>query len=229
MVYCRFADAPGGARGYRGIGAVLVREGDEGFSLGLQEEFMGLRGMPSSDLVFEDVFVPKDRVVLGPGSFRKLLSLFDLERCGNAAMCLGVAGAALEVVRAWTTERHSFGRPLCEFQDVQFKVVDMATKIDAARLLVHRAAVGAGRGYPSMYEAAMGKCFANEMVAEVTSTAMQLLGGYGYSKQLPVERMHRDALAWRVAGGSVQMLRLAMASILFGRRFDQRLPVPPAG
>ena len=98
----------------------------------------------------------------------------------------------------------------------------MAMKLDAARLLVYRAATGAGRGFPSMYESAMAKCFANEMVVEVTNTAMQVFGGYGYSKEFPVERMHRDALAWRVAGGTVQMLRITMASILFGRRFNQR-------
>jgi butyryl-CoA dehydrogenase len=101
-------------------------------------------------------------------------------------------------------------------------IVNMAMKLDAARLLVYRAAAGAGRGFPSMYESAMGKCFANEMAVEVTNAAMQVFGGYGYSKEFPVERMHRDALAWRVAGGTVQMLRITMASILFGRRFNQR-------
>jgi len=101
-------------------------------------------------------------------------------------------------------------------------IVNMAAKLDAARLLVYRAATGAGRGFPSMYESAMGKCFANEMAVEVTNAAMQVFGGYGYSKEFPVERMHRDALAWRVAGGTGQMLKITMASILFARRFDQR-------
>jgi butyryl-CoA dehydrogenase len=121
-------------------------------------------------------------------------------------------------------ERKAFGRPICEFQDVQFTVVDMAMRLDAARLLVYRAACGAGREFPSVLESVMGKCYANEMAAEVTSVAMQVLGGYGYSKQFPVERMHRDALAWRVAGGTVQMLRITMANMLFGRRFSQRPP-----
>jgi butyryl-CoA dehydrogenase len=97
-------------------------------------------------------------------------------------------------------------------------------RLDAARLLVYRAATGAGEGFPSVYEAVMAKCFANEMAAEVTSVAMQVFGGYGYSKQFPVERMHRDALAWRVAGGTVQMLRITMAGMIFGRRFSQRAP-----
>jgi alkylation response protein AidB-like acyl-CoA dehydrogenase len=218
FVYCRFGDVPG----YKGIGSVIVENGAPGFSFGKQEKFTGLRGMPSCDLIFEDVRVPKENVVVKAGEFRNLMTTFDLERCGNAAMCLGVAGGALEEAKAYAMERRAFGRPICEFQDVQFMLVDMATKIDAARLLVYRAATGAGRGFPSMYEAAMAKCFANEMAPEVTNTAMQVFGGYGYSREFPVERMHRDALAWRVAGGTVQMLRITMASILFGRRFDQR-------
>ena len=218
LVYCRFGDVPGP----RGIGAVMIEKGTPGFTFGKQEVLMGLRGMPSCDLIFEDVKVPKEHVVVKAGEFRNLMTTFDLERCGNAAMCLGVAGGALEEAKAYAAERKAFGRPICEFQDIQFLIVDMAMKLDAARLLVYRAASGAGRGFPSMYESAMAKCFANEMAAEVSSTAMQVFGGYGYSKEFPVERMHRDALAWRVAGGTVQMLRITMASILFGRRFNQR-------
>jgi len=218
LVYCRFGDIPA----YKGIGAVLVEKGTPGFTFGKQEEFMGLRGMPSCDLIFEDVRVPKKNVVIQAGGFMNLMTAFDLERCGNSAMCLGVAAAAIDEVKSYVTERKAFGRPIVEFQDVQFKVVDMAMKLDAARLLVYRAVTGAGRSFSSMYESAVAKCFANEMVVEVTNEAMQLLGGYGYSREFPLERMHRDALAWRVAGGTVQMLRITMASILFARRFDQR-------
>jgi butyryl-CoA dehydrogenase len=220
LVYCRFGSVPGS----RGVGAVVVESGTPGFSFGEQEQFMGLRGMASCDLIFDDVRLARDSVVIGAGEFRSLMTTFDLERCGNAAMCLGVAGGALEEAKAYAMERRAFGRPICEFQNVQFMIVDMSMRLDAARLLVYRAASGAGQGFPSIYEAAMGKCFANEMAAEVTSTAMQVLGGYGYSKEFPLERMHRDALAWRVAGGTVQMLRITMAGMLFGRRFSQRAP-----
>jgi len=147
---------------------------------------------------------------------------FDIERCGNAAMCLGTAGGALREALAYAQTRQAFGRPICEFQAIQFLTVDMAMKLEAARLLVYRAACGAGQGLPSMYEASMGKCFANEMVIDVTNAAMQIFGGYGYSKEFPVERMLRDARAWGVAGGTVQMLRITLASVLYGRRFDQR-------
>jgi alkylation response protein AidB-like acyl-CoA dehydrogenase len=218
LVYCRFGDI----LGYKGIGGVIVEKGTPGFTFGKQEEFMGLRGLPSCDLIFEDVKIPKENVVIEAGGFRDLMTTFDLERCGNAAMCLGVAGGAVEEAKAYAMERKAFGRPICEFQDIQFMIVNMAMKLDAARLLVYRAATGAGRGFPSMYESAMGKCFANEMAVEVTNAAMQVFGGYGYSREFPVERMHRDAHGWIVAGGTVQMLRITMASILFARRFSQK-------
>jgi butyryl-CoA dehydrogenase len=218
MVYTRFGNAPG----YKGIGGLIVEKGMPGFSFGKQEQYMGLMGMPSCDLIFEDVKVPKKNVVVKAGDFGNLMLTFDIERCGNAAMCLGVAGGAVEEAKAYAQVRQAFGRPICEFQAVQFGIVDMAMKLDAARLLVYRAAFGAGRGLPSIYESAMAKCYANEMVTEVTTAAMQVLGGYGYSREFPVERMARDARAWCVAGGTVNMLRITMASMLFGRRFDQR-------
>lgn len=218
LVYSRF----GNVSGYKGIGAVLVEKGAQGFSFGKQEEFMGLKGMPSCDLVFDNVRVPKSNVVIQQGDFKNLMLSFDIERCGNAAMCLGVAGRAFEEARKYATERHTFGRPICDFQAIQFMVADMAMQVDAARLLVYRAASGAGQGLPSIYEASMAKCFANEMVKAVTSSAMQVFGGYGYSKELPLERLLRDAHAWGVAGGTLQMLRVTLASMIFGRRFDQR-------
>ncbi len=218
LVYTRFGDV----KGYKGIGAVILKKGTEGFSFGKQEQFMGLHGMPSCDLIFEDVKIPKEDLVINVGDFKKLMLTFDIERCGNASMCLGVAGGALEEAKKYAQERVAFGRPICEFQAIQFLIADMAMKLDAARLLVYRAASGAGQGLPSIYEASMAKCYANEMVNEVTNMAMQVFGGYGYSKEFPVERMLRDGRAWCVAGGTVQMLRITMASMIFGRRFDQR-------
>ncbi len=218
MVYTRFGDT----RGYKGIGGLLVEKGMPGFTFGKQEKFMGLRGMPSCDLYFDDVRVPKKNLVIPPGEFNKLMSTFDIERCGNAAMCLGLAGGAYEEARAYALERKAFGRPICEFQAVQFMMVDIAVKLDAARLLVYRAINGAGRGLPSIYEASMAKAYANEMVVDVTNTAMQVFGGYGYSSEFPMERMYRDAKAWGVAGGTIQMLKIGIAGMIFGRRFDQR-------
>ncbi len=218
LVYARFGDV----KGYRGIGALILEKGMPGFTFGKQEEYMGLRGMPSCDLYFDDVEVPKENLVLPAGEFGKLMQTFDIERCGNAAMCLGIAGGAFEEARAYAMERKTFGKEICNRQAIQFMMVEMATKIDAAKLLVYRAINGAGEGLPSIYEASMGKAFANEMVVEVVNLAMQVFGGYGYSTELPLERMYRDAKAWGVAGGTLEMLKIGMAGMIFGRRFDQR-------
>lgn len=218
LVYCRFGEKPG----YKAIGAVIAEKGMEGFSFGKQEEYMGLRGMPSCDLFFDNVKIPKENLVIDKGQFGNLMMTFDIERCGNAAMCLGVAGGAMEAAKKYAQQRVAFGRQICEFQAIQFMVAEMAMKLDAAKLLVYRAACGAGQGLPSVYEASLGKCYANEMVKEVTDMAMQIFGGYGYSKEFPLERMLRDSRAWSVAGGTLQMLKVTVASMIFGRRFDQR-------
>jgi butyryl-CoA dehydrogenase len=218
MVYTRF----GNMQGHKGIGAVIVEKGMPGFTFGKQERFMGLKGMPSCDLYFDNVRIPRENVVIQKGDFSKLMLTFDIERCGNSAMCLGIAGGAFEEAKQYALKREAFGRPICEFQAIQFMIAEMATKLDAARLLVYRAASGAGQGLPSIYEASMGKCYANEMVREVTDMAMQIFGGYGYSKEFPLERMLRDGRAWGVAGGTIQMLKITLASMVFGRRFNQR-------
>ena len=218
LVYTRFGET----LGYKGIGAVIAEKGMPGFSFGKQEAFMGLRGMPSCDLFFDNVRIPRENLVISAGDFGNLMLTFDIERCGNAAMCLGVAGGALEESKRYAVQRKAFDRPICEFQAIQFMVAEMAMKLDAAKLLVYRAANGAGQGLPSIYEASMGKCFANEMVREVTDSAMQIFGGYGYSREFPLERMARDARAWGVAGGTMQMLKVTLASMIFGRRFNQR-------
>lgn len=218
MVYTRFDNI----KGYKGIGGLIVEKGLPGFTFGKQDTYMGLRGMPSCDLFFDDVKVPKSNLVIPAGEFVKLMQTFDIERCGNAAMCLGVAGGAYEEAKMYAQDRKTFGKEICNHQAVQFMVVDMATKLDAARLLVYRAAIGAGQGLPSIYEASMAKAFANEMVVDVTNKAMQVFGGYGYSTEFPLERMYRDAKAWGVAGGTIEMLKIGMASMIFGKRFDQR-------
>jgi butyryl-CoA dehydrogenase len=218
LVYCRFGEKPG----YKAIGAVIAEKGMDGFSFGKQEEFMGLRGMPSCDLFFDNVKIPKENLVINKGEFGNLMMTFDIERCGNAAMCLGVAGGALEEAKNYACQRQAFGREICEFQAIQFMMAEMAMKLDAAKLLVYRAANGAGQGLPSVYEASLGKCYANEMVREVTDMAMQIFGGYGYSREFPIERMVRDSRAWGVAGGTLEMLKVTVASMIFGRRFNQR-------
>jgi len=219
LVYCRMSEA----RGARGIGGILVEKGTPGFGFGAQERFMGLRGFPSSDLIFEDCVVPDENVVVRAGEFGRLMDCFNIERCGNATMALGIATGALEIATRHALERKTFGRPIAERGAIQQMVADMATRVDAARLLVYRAASNAGQGAAAMTEASMAKLFANETAKQVTDQAMEILGGVGYSAEYPIERMLRDSRGWPIAGGTLQIQRLTIASAVFGRRFDQRV------
>ncbi|WP_293855050.1 acyl-CoA dehydrogenase family protein [uncultured Alsobacter sp.] len=218
LIYCRMSDDPGA----KGIGAVYVEKGTPGFTFGPQEELMGFRGVPSSDLYFDDVELPLDAVVVPAGGFRKLMEAFDLERCGNATMSLGQASGALEDVVAYVQERKQFGRPIVEFQGVQIKLAEMQIRVEAARLLIHRAARNAEDGLPSVLDSSCAKCFANEIAREVAGMAVQLMGGYGYSKAYPMERRLRDAWGWGIAGGAIDIQKVNIASAMVGRRFDQR-------
>ncbi len=218
VVYVRLSEQ----KGARGIGGLIVEKGMPGFSFGKQEQFMGLRGMASCDLFFDNCRVPKENLVVKEGEFRKLMLAFDLERCGNATMCLGIAQGALEAAMEYSQQRKQWGKEICEFQAIQFMLAEMAMKVEAARLLIYRAVVNAGVGLPSPLEASLAKCFANQMVREVTAMAVQIHGGYGYSREYPVERMMRDGWGWGIAGGTIEIQRITIASQLLGRRFDQR-------
>lgn len=218
MVYCRMSDEPGA----KGIGAVLVSKGSVGLSFGLQERMMGFRGVASADMHFDDVDVGPDEVIVRAGGFRQLMEAFDLERCGNATMSLAIASSALDHVLEYVQERRQFGKALVEFQAVQLRLAEMAMKLDAARLLIYRAVCNAASGLPSLRDSSIAKCFANEMVREVTSSALQLMGAYGYSKDYPMEQRLRDGWGWGIAGGAIDIQKVNIAAALVGRRFDQR-------
>lgn len=218
VVYCRLSDAPGA----KGIGAVYVEKGTKGLTFGEQEQLMGFRGVPSADIYFDDVTVSTDNMIVPAGGFAKLMEAFDIERCGNATMALGQASGALEDVLEYVQEREQFGKPLVDFQAVQIKLAEMAMKVEASRLLIHRAAVNAQDGLPSVFDSSMGKCFSNEMAREVCGNAVQLMGGYGYSKQYAMERRLRDSWGWGIAGGAVDIQKVNITSAMIGRRFDQR-------
>ena len=218
LVYCRLSDAPGA----KGIGAVLVDKDTPGLTFGEQEQLMGFRGIPDSDLYFDEVSVPANQVVVPAGGFPKLMQAFDLERCGNATMALGQASGALDEALAWVQDRRQFGKPVIEFQAVQLKLAEMAMRVEASRLLIYRAAQGAEGGLPSILDSSIAKCVANEAAREVTSAGVQLMGGYGYSRDYPMERRMRDAWGWGIAGGTIDIQKVNIASALAGRRFDQR-------
>jgi butyryl-CoA dehydrogenase len=218
VVYCRMSDDPGA----KGIGAVYVDAGTKGMTYGKPEHLMGFRGVPSSDLYFDNCTVPAENVVVPAGGFKKLMEAFDLERCGNATMALAQASGALEDLLPYVQEREQFGKPLVDFQAVQLRLAEMQMRVDAARLLIHRAAANSAAGLPSLLESSIAKCFANEIAREVCGNAVQLMGGYGYSREYPMERRLRDAWGWGIAGGAIDIQKTNIASAMVGRRFDQR-------
>ena len=218
VVYCRMDDKPGAA----GIGAVLVEKGTSGFSFGKREHHMGFRGIYSADMYFDEVAVPTENVLVAAGGFAKLMDAFDLERCGNTTMSLAVAQSAFDFVLDYCQQRRQFGKALIEFQAVQLQIAEMKMQLEAARLLLYRAVVNAENSLPSIAESSIAKCFANEAVRTVTGKAMQLMGGYGYSKEFPLEQKLRDAWGWGIAGGAIDIQKINIAAALVGKRFNQR-------
>ncbi len=218
LVYCRLSDAPGG----KGIGAVFVEKGTPGLSFGRRERLMGFRGIYSADIYFDQVRIPAENIVVPAGSFGRLMEAFDLERCGNATMCVALAAAALEEAIAYVQERKQFGKAITEFQAVQLKLAEMAMQVEASRLLIHKAVSQKSAAFPSVLSSSMAKCFANEMTREVCGKALQLMGGYGYSKEFAAEQRLRDAWGWGIAGGTIDIQKVNIAGALIGKRFSQR-------
>ncbi|HYB10714.1 MAG TPA: acyl-CoA dehydrogenase family protein [Alphaproteobacteria bacterium] len=218
VVFCRLSESTGA----KGIGAVFVEKGTPGFSFGAREQLMGFRGVPSADMFFDHVRVPRDNLLVPAGGFADLMGVFNLERCGNATMSLGLAASALADVVDYVQERKQFGKPIVDFQASQIRLAEMMMRVEASRLLIHRAAARAVDGLPGLMDASLAKCFANEMVREVSAAAMQLMGGYGYAKAYGMEQRVRDGFGWGIAGGSIDIQKVNIASALVGRRFDQR-------
>lgn len=218
LVYCKLSDAPGAS----GIGAVYVDHNTPGMSYGQRENLMGFRGVYSADIMLDNVEVPIENLVAPAGGFGSLMGAFCLERCGNATMSLGIAAAAYEEVLDYVQERKAFSKSLIDFQAVQMKIAEMAMQVEASRLLIHKAVAEIGTGFPDVAGSSMAKCFANEMVRDVTGKAMQLMGGYGYSKEYKAEQRFRDAWGWGIAGGSIDIQKVNIAAALAGRRFNQR-------
>lgn len=223
LVFARF----GKTTGANGIGALIVEKGAPGFEIGHAAPKMGGRGVGEVELFFDNCRVAKEDVLV-PGdlgstkSFRLLMNSFGPERVGNAAMCLGVAQAAFDLAVAYSSERTQFGRPICEFQGIQWKIADMATQLHAARLMVRHATTRLEGGFPRALEATYAKLYANEMVQRVTNEALQIHGHYGYTREFPLERMVRDSRGFALGGGTVEILRNTVASLVYGRSFDQR-------
>jgi alkylation response protein AidB-like acyl-CoA dehydrogenase len=204
--------------GARGISAFVVEKGDEGFSFGAPEHKLGIKGSPTRELYFDNCRIPADRIIGEEGSgFTTALATLDHTRITIAAQALGIAQGALDYAAGYVRERKQFGKAIAEFQGIQFMLADMAMKVEAARQLTYAAAARSerameGETVPDLtFISSACKCFASDVAMEVTTDAVQLLGGYGYVSDYPVERMMRDAKITQIYEGTNQIQRIVMA------------------
>ena len=209
----------------KGIAGFIVLRGKKGFIVGEREPAMGLRGIPETQIIFENLEVSEDMILIPPEGLKKgfagLMNAYNAQRVGAAAVSLGIASGAYELAMEYSKKREQFGRPISEFQGIQWMLVDMNTELEAARLLIQRAASKTKNGFPEIIEAARAKIFASEMAIKVTNEALQIFGSAGYSRKLPLERMVRDARMFTIGGGTAQILRTVVASEILGRKLPQ--------
>jgi alkylation response protein AidB-like acyl-CoA dehydrogenase len=199
--------------GANGISAFVVEKSDAGFTFGAPEKKLGIKGSPTRELYFDNCRIPAERLIGAEGSgFKTALRTLDHTRVTIAAQAVGIAQGALDFAKAYAKERKQFGRPIAEFQGLQFMLADMAMKLEAARQLTYAAACKSERGDSDLtFFGAAAKCFASDAAMEITTDAVQVLGGYGYVKDYPVERMMRDAKITQIYEGTNQIQRLVMA------------------
>ena len=202
------------SKGNHGISAFIVEKDFPGFSIGKHEKKMGIRGSATSDLIFEDCIVPKENLLGQEGKgFKIAMGTLDGGRVGVAAQALGIGEGAIDEAIAYTKERVQFGKRISQFQNTQFQLADMKARADAAQLLVYRAACAKDDGDPKCgFYSSMAKLFAAEMASDVTRRAVQLFGGYGYTREYPVERMMRDAKITEIYEGTSEVQRMVIAN-----------------
>ena len=212
-----------------GIGGFLAVAGEaKGLRVVRREPTMGLRGMPEGEIVFEDLAVPA-AMVLAPRSgfkrgFADLMNAYNSQRVGAGTVAMGIAAGALDLAVAWSKSREQFGRPIAEFQGLQWLLADMQTQLTASRLMLHAAACsrgGAGSPFPDPMLAAQAKIFASEAAIRIVNEALQMFGARGYSRDLPLERMARDVRMFTIGGGTAQVLRTLVASRMLGWKLPQ--------
>ena len=199
--------------GANGVSAFVVEKSDAGFTFGAPEKKLGIKGSPTRELYFDDCRIPAERLIGAEGSgFKTALRTLDHTRVTIAAQAVGIATGALEVATSYAKERKQFGKAIADFQGIQFMLADMAMKLEAARQMTYVAAAKSQRGDADLtFFGAAAKCFASDVAMEVTTDAVQVLGGYGYVKDYPVERMMRDAKITQIYEGTNQIQRLVMA------------------
>ena len=214
LIYVRYHE------GINGIGSVIMDTSMPGFSKGKSSKYTN--GEEWCALYFDNVYIPEENVLLGPGGFKKQISGFNAERIGNSARSLALGEFAFNVAKEYAVTREQFGKKICEFQGIQWKFSDMKIQIEAGRLLLYRAAISADRGFPSSKETSIAKAFCNKAGFEISNEAMQVMGGTGYSQESLVEYCFRKSRGWQIAGGSTEMMKNRIAEDIFERRFSQR-------
>nr|WP_321464926.1 acyl-CoA dehydrogenase [uncultured Desulfobulbus sp.] len=213
--YVVLARSDKSAEKHRGISAFIVEKGTPGFSFGKKEKKMGIRSSPTMELVFENCAIPAENLLGQEGQgFKVAMKTLDGGRIGIASQALGIAQGALDATIAYTKEREQFNKPVASFQGVSFQLADMATQVEAARLLIYNAAYRASAGLSYSQESAMAKLFASETAMRVTTQAVQLHGGYGYTREFPVERMMRDAKITEIYEGTSEVQRVVIGAAL---------------
>lgn len=211
--YVIFARTDKEAQKHHGISAFIVEKGTPGFSFGKKEQKLGIRSSPTVELVFENCRIPVTNMLGEEGSgFKVAMKTLDGGRIGIAAQALGIAQGALDEAVAYAKERKQFNTPIANFQGVQFQLADMATQVEASRLMVYMAAYRASAGLSYSQSSAMAKLMASETAMKVTTQAVQILGGYGYTREFPVERMMRDAKITEIYEGTSEIQRLVIGS-----------------
>ena len=209
----------------QGIGGFIAQRGDSGLSIGTREPTMGLRGIPETEILFDDLQVPEEMLITPPSGLAKgfsgLMNAYNSQRVGAGTVALGIAQGAYDKALEYIQQREQFGRPICEFQGLQWMLVDMSIQLEAARCLIYKAAGNAGNGFPDIAEAGRAKIFASESAIKVTNEALQMFGAAGYSRNRPLERMVRDARMFTIGGGTAQILRTVVASQLLERKLPQ--------
>lgn len=204
LIFSRFDSRPGA----EGIGALLVEATTPGLTVPRIPMMMGLRGMPEGEVSLVNCRVPAENLLARPGDgFKKLMRCYNLQRIGAASVALGIAQGALDLAARYALERNQFGHPIGDFQGIQWMLADMHMQMECSRLLVYRAAAGGVNGYPDKLEAAAAKVYAAEAAIQVTNQALQIFGAAGYSCDLPLERMVRDARMFTIGGGTAQVQR----------------------
>ena len=235
LIFARVFDERGEELGIGGF--LAVREQSKGLRIGKREQTMGLRGMPEGEIICEDLELPAGMAVLPPSGFRRgfgdLMNAYNSQRVGAGTVALGVAAGALDHAVEWVKTREQFGRPIGEFQGLQWMLADMQTQLTAARLMLYQAARSRGpenSAFPDPMLAAQAKIFASETAIKVVNDALQFFGARGYSRELPLERMARDVRMFTIGGGTAQVLRTLVASKMLGWKLPQRrdgyLPKP---